>query len=128
MVIPEHDFVRWPLWAITSTHKRKNVASEEHLNDADSSIHIYKENLIKFLAREMTQFFDQVILEWLTSDKLATEWYRIKNAEACLSANCEAVLLLIESNVADLLRFASFHLCHCVILDCLERSWLTNGV
>ena len=37
----------------------------------------------------------------LTSDKLATERNCVVNAETSLSANGKAVLLLVESNVAD---------------------------
>ena len=121
MVIPEHNLVRWPLRAISTTNKGQNVASEEHFDDADTSVHICTKIVIKFLA-ERNDLIQCLI--WrekihgpghsgvLTSDELAAEGYRIKDTEPGLSSNSEAVLLLIESNVADFLRFASFDLSH----------------
>lgn len=85
MVVPQHDFVVWPLRAFASTHKSQNVTPVEHLNDADSSVDV--------------------------SDKLTTEGHTIEYAEACLRAHCKAVLILIEAYVQDILLRGC--LCHC---------------
>lgn len=63
-----------------------------------------------FLTRD--QLYHEFIVRLLTSDELASEWNRIKDAEAGLSTNGEAVLLLVKANVADFLRFASLLGCH----------------
>ena len=46
------------------------------------------------------------------SDKLASERNGIEDAEPILRANCEAILILIESNVANVLLRLSLAHCH----------------
>lgn len=56
----------------------------------------------------------------LTSDELAAERDSIVNSESNLRANCEAVLLLVEPDVADIFRAIRSCLCHYLLLLLLQ--------
>ena len=43
MIVPEHDLIGGPFGAATTANKRENITTEEHLNDANSSIQVYKQ-------------------------------------------------------------------------------------
>lgn len=85
MVVPEHNFVIGPLRTLASSNQSENVAAVKHLCNTNSTVDV--------------------------SHELALEGYCIKNAEAELSPNGEAILLLVKADVQNILfcLIGSYH-------------------
>ena len=77
MIVPEHHFVIWPLRTFAPSDQGQDVAPIEHLYDANSTVDV--------------------------SHELPSEWQSVENPESGLGADSEAILVLIEANVANIL-------------------------
>ena len=58
MIVPEHDLVVWPFWTLSSTDESQDVASEEHLDNSNSSVKLYmvQSEISSFLIGEGTPY------------------------------------------------------------------------
>ena len=86
VVVPQHNFVIWPFRTFTSTHECKDIASVEHLYNANPTINV--------------------------SHKLTTEGQRVEYPETCLRSYCETVLVLVEAYMANFVLAWGLGRCH----------------
>lgn len=54
MIIPKHDLVVRPFWALSSADESENIASEEHLDNSDATVQLYmvQSEISSFLIKE----------------------------------------------------------------------------
>ena len=86
VVVPQHNFVIGPFRTFTSTHECKDIASVEHLYNANPTIYV--------------------------SHKLTTEGQRVEYPETCLRPYCETVLVLVEAYMANFVLAWGLGRCH----------------
>ena len=86
VVVPQHNFVIWPLGAFTSAYEGEDVAAVEHLYYANSTVDV--------------------------SHKLAAEGQGVEYSETCLRSYCETVLVLVEANMANFVLTWGLRCCH----------------
>lgn len=105
MIIPKHDFVWWELRVCAASNKRKDITSEKHLDDSNSTLEIYEtfKNSNELTSRELVSVRTSVV-----------------DPEALLGTTGKASLVLVERVVKYLVRLlflAARHLRLCLHLS-----------
>jgi|LauGreDrversion4_2_1035121.scaffolds.fasta_scaffold622345_1 hypothetical protein len=93
MIVPEEDLIHGKLWVLSTADESQDIASEKHFHNTYAAIKLYENESI----------------DDLTSLERVFEGKRVEYFEAFLCTACEAPLVLVESDVEDILLPGSCH-------------------